>query len=58
MRCEVLGIERRRRWSDQDKLLVVSSVGIDGATVTQVAQRNDITRQQIYGIRPVWAVDL
>ena len=24
------------------------SVGIDGATVTQVAQRHDMTRQQIY----------
>ncbi len=24
------------------------SVGIDGATVTQVAQRHDVTRQQIY----------
>lgn len=24
------------------------SVGIDGATVTEVAQRHDVTRQQIY----------
>jgi transposase len=51
MRGDILGIERRRRWSDQDKLLIVSSVGIDGATVTQVAQRNDVTRQQIYAWR-------
>lgn len=51
MRGEIFGIERRRRWSDQDKLLIVSSVGIDGATVTQVAQRNDVTRQQIYAWR-------
>ncbi|MDR9429015.1 MAG: transposase [Salibaculum sp.] len=51
MRGEILGIERRRRWSDQDKLLIVSAVGIDGATVTQVAQRNDVTRQQIYAWR-------
>jgi transposase len=48
MRGEVLGVERRRRWSDDDKLAVVSSVGIDGATVTQVAHRYDVTRQQIY----------
>ena len=51
MRGDILGIERRRRWSDQDELLIVSSVGINGATVTQVAQRNDVTRQQIYAWR-------
>jgi len=48
MRVEVLGVERRRRWNDDDKLAIVSSVGIDGATVTHVAHRHDVTRQQIY----------
>ena len=48
MRGEVLGVERRRRWNDADKLAIVASVGIDGATVTHVAHRHDITRQQIY----------
>lgn len=33
MRGEVLGIERRRRWSDEEKLAIFSSVGVDGATV-------------------------
>src|SRR6056297_1482839 len=51
MRGEVLGVERRRRWSDEEKLEIVSSVGVAGATVTRVAQRNDITRQQIYAWR-------
>lgn len=51
MRGEVLGVERRRRWSDDEKLAILSSVGIDGATVTQVAQRRDVTRQQIYAWR-------
>ncbi|NBB81713.1 MAG: transposase [Verrucomicrobia bacterium] len=51
MRGEVLGLERRRRWSDEEKLEIVSSVGVDGATVTRVAQSNDITRQQIYAWR-------
>jgi hypothetical protein len=32
MRGVVLGVERRRRWSDEDKPSIVSSVGIDGAT--------------------------
>ena len=48
MRGEVLGVERRRRWSDEEKLGIVMSVGVGGATVTQVAQRHEITRQQIY----------
>ena len=48
MRGEVLGVERPRRWDDEVKLATVSAVGIDGATVTQVAQRHAVTRQQIY----------
>jgi len=48
MRVEILGQERRRRWRDEQKLEIVMSVGIDGATVTEVAQRHDVTRQQIY----------
>jgi len=51
MRGEVLGVERRRRWDDEVKLAIVSAVGIDGATVTQVAHRHDVTRQQIYAWR-------
>ena len=51
MRGEVLGVERRRRWDDEMKLAIVSAVGKDGATVTQVAQRHDVTRQQIYAWR-------
>lgn len=51
MRGEILGLERRRFWRDEDKLEIVMSVGIDGATVTQVAQRHEITRQQIYAWR-------
>jgi transposase len=51
MRGEVLGVERRRRWDDEVKLAIVSAVGIEGATVTQVAQRHEVTRQQIYAWR-------
>jgi len=51
MRGEILGVERRRFWRDEDKLEIVMSVGIDGATVTQVAQRHEVTRQQIYAWR-------
>ena len=48
---EVLGVERRRRWSDDEKLEILSEVGFGGATVTQVAQRHELTRSQIYGWR-------
>jgi transposase len=51
MRGEVLGVERRRRWGDEDKLAIVSAVGVGGATVTQVAHRHEVTRQQIYAWR-------
>ena len=52
MRGEILvGVERRRRWSDEQKLALILEVGVRGATVTQVAQRHEITRQQIYAWR-------
>jgi transposase len=51
MRGDILGLERRRRWGDEQKLAIVLSVGVDGATVTQVAQRHEVTRQQVYAWR-------
>ena len=51
MRGEVLGFERRRRWSDDEKIGIIMSVGVDGVSVTQVAQRHDVTRQQLYAWR-------
>jgi len=51
MRVEILGRERRRRWCDEQKLEIVMSVGIDGASVAEVAQRHHVTRQQIYAWR-------
>ncbi|MER8501735.1 transposase [Mesorhizobium sp. M0195] len=54
MRIEIIGEERRRRWGDEKKLDIVMSVGVDGATVTEVAQWHDVTRQQIY----TWRAEL
>jgi transposase len=49
MRHEVIvGVERRRRWSEDQKLSIVMEVGVDGATVAEVARRHDLTRQHIY----------
>ena len=36
---------------DDKKLAIVLSVGVGGATVTQVARRHEVTRQQIYAWR-------
>ncbi|OOY02673.1 transposase [Thioclava sp. F28-4] len=48
---EVLGVERRRRWSDEEKLEILLEVGAGGASVTPVAQRHELTRSQICGWR-------
>ena len=45
MRVEILGQERRRRWGDEQKLDIVMSVGVSGATVTELAHRHDVKRQ-------------
>jgi transposase len=49
MRQEILsGAERRRRWTDEQKLAILSEVGEGGWSVAAVARRHDINRQQIY----------
>ena len=49
MKHEVLpGRERRRRWSDEEKLTILAEVGRNGWTVADVARRHDLTRQHIY----------
>jgi transposase len=49
MRQEILaGMERRRRWSTEEKLRVLDEVGGEGATVSDVARRHAITRQHLY----------
>ncbi|MDQ2067144.1 transposase [Xinfangfangia sp. CPCC 101601] len=45
---EVLGRERRRHWSDAEKISVLGRVGVDGRTVADVAREADLTRQHIY----------
>lgn len=48
MQGDILGRERRRRWRDEEKLAIVREIGVDGTSVTSVAQRHELTRQQIY----------
>lgn len=42
------GRERRRFWSDDQKLAILEDVEISGLTVTDVARRHDVLPQQIY----------
>jgi transposase len=44
----LIGAERRRRWSDGQKLSILREVGLDGARVAVVARRHNLTRQYIY----------
>ena len=49
MRHEVIvGVERRRRFTIEQKLSILAEVGVGGATVADVARRHDLTRQHIY----------
>ena len=49
MRAEVLvGPERRRRWSVEEKLRIVGEAAEPGARVADVARRHDVSRAQIY----------
>ena len=45
---EILGRERRRRWSNAEKLEIVAAVGVNGETLARVARRYDVSRSQIY----------
>ncbi len=46
--CEVLGVERRRRWPDAVKLSILAEVNLNGWSLADVARRHDLTRQHIY----------
>ena len=48
-RVEILtGVERRRNWTDEEKLRILDEVATSGSGVTEVARRHDILPQQIY----------
>ncbi|WP_156623711.1 transposase [Ensifer sp. Root423] len=47
-RVEILtGVERRRVWTDEDKLQILDEV-TSGSGVAEIARRHDILPQQIY----------
>jgi len=49
MRAEILvGPERRRRWSEEEKARIVEEAFAPGACVAAVARRRGVTRSQVY----------
>ena len=52
MRVEVLsGVERRRRWSDDEKAQIVEETLGPGARVAEVARRNGVSASLVFGWR-------
>ena len=45
------GRERRRFWSDAQKLAILDEVVASGLGVAEVARRHDVSPQQVYGWR-------
>jgi transposase len=51
-RIEVItGVERRRKWSAQEKAAIVAESLADGAVVSEVARRHGLNPQQVFGWR-------
>ncbi len=49
MRVEVLGdIERRRRWSSDEKMRLVEETLVSGAKVSEIARRNGISASLLF----------
>jgi len=48
MKIELLGTERRRRWSLQDKLQIVEETMQPGVTVTEVARRHGLAPSVVF----------
>jgi transposase len=44
----VTGRERRRRWSEEDKLGILQEAATSGLSIAEVARRHDVVPQQIY----------
>ena len=52
MRVDVLsGVERRRRWSDDEKARIIEETLVPGARVAEVARRNAVSASLVFGWR-------
>ncbi len=48
----------RRRWSREDKLAIISEIGVDGATVLDVSRRHKMDCYLLKRNRPVRAPEI
>ena len=44
----ITGVERRRRWSEEDRARILAAVEAPGAVVAEVARREDICTSLVY----------
>ena len=52
MRVEVLsGVERRRQWSDDEKVRIIEETLVPGARVAEVARRHGVSASLVFGWR-------
>ena len=51
MRVEVLNVERRRRWSRDEKMRILAESLEPGAKVAEVARRNDVAPSVLFSWR-------
>lgn len=57
-RMEILtGVERRRDWSDEEKLSILQEAADPDSKIADVARRHDIKPQQIYAWRRKFAAE-
>lgn len=47
-RAEVLGVQRRRRWTPQEKVRIVDETYLPGHSVSLVARRHGIAANQLF----------
>lgn len=47
----ITGVERRRRWCDEDKLRILAEADGPGAVIADVARRHGVSRSQIFDWR-------
>jgi transposase len=51
MRADILGLERRRRWSLDEKARLVAETLVPGASVSEVARRHDLAPSLLFAWR-------
>lgn len=51
MQGKVLGFERRRRWSYEEKARIVAETLVPGAVVCEVARRNSVSQSLVFAWR-------